>query len=455
MRAARSAAQGRDSPSHAAERCGSRLYISLSRPSRDADTPPAAPSSPALDPAPARERGASDGDLKPAARSDPPVSVVPEDVGAPVEANAVAEENHEPPDCAAAAAPDGPPGGASAADPFAAGFLAATAYHSNQMRGMLNDAYAAGVVNGNASLPLADARRGNGVAAGTAAADLRALGHLQRAGRGQGALPPAVSAAVAARARGHPDIAALRAAAHTGALYEGPGVALAAAHRAAAEARGLEMLPQGPLDGARLHPRGYPGAAASLGENISDYYGPGVAAAGAGVRGHEMPSPGTLSDALLRSQGHPGVTAALRTDADVLRGRRDSVARLVEAAAGVRGLEMRPPGTLSNGHVHLQGQPGFATALGADTRSLYGAGTTVADIPGLEMPLAGSLNDPRLRLQGNLDVVDRLGTEANLLFGASIATADARNLEMANPGSASNQALQRLQQLRAYRAQFE
>ena len=135
----------------------------------------------------------SNGDLKPTARPDPPVLVVPEDVGTPVEANAVGEENHEPPDCAEAAVPDAPPGGASAADPFAAGFLAATAYHSNQMR----------VVNRNASLPLADACRGNVVAAGTAAEDLRALGHLQNAERGQGALTPVVSAAVAACARGH------------------------------------------------------------------------------------------------------------------------------------------------------------------------------------------------------------------------------------------------------------
>ena len=202
MRAARSAAQGRDSSSHAAERCGSRLCILLSRPSRDTDTPSAAPSSLAPDPVPAHERGASDGDLKPA-RPDPPVSVVPEDVGTPVEANAVGEKNHEPPNCAEAAAPDAPPGGASAADPFAAGFLAATAYHSNQMRGMLNNAYAAGVVSGDASLPLADACRSNGVAAVTAAADLHALGHLPRAERGQGALPPVVSAAVAACARGH------------------------------------------------------------------------------------------------------------------------------------------------------------------------------------------------------------------------------------------------------------
>ena len=107
MRAARSAAQGRDSPSHAAERCGSRLCISLSRHSRDADTPPAAPSSLAPDPALAHERGASDEDLKPAARPDPLVSVVLKDVGAPVEANAVDEENHEPPDCGGARRPPG------------------------------------------------------------------------------------------------------------------------------------------------------------------------------------------------------------------------------------------------------------------------------------------------------------------------------------------------------------
>ena len=158
VRAARSAAPGRDSPSHAAERCSSRLCISLSRPSRDADTPPAVPSSPA----PARERGASDGHLKPA-RPDPPVSV-----GRRTTSPRTALRRRRPKAPRAALLRPTP-----------------------------------SPVNGNASLPLADARRGNGVAAGTAAVDLRALGHLQRAGRGQGALPPVVSANFAARARGH------------------------------------------------------------------------------------------------------------------------------------------------------------------------------------------------------------------------------------------------------------
>merc|ERR1711865_313967 len=154
--------------------------------------------------------------------------------------------------------------------------------------------------------------------------------------------------------------------------------------------------------------------------------------------------------------GHPDVAATLRADTDVRCGPGDSITRIIEAAAGVRGLEMALPGTLSNSHLRLQGQPDFATALGAEARSLCGtriAATSTfgaaADIPGLEMPLADSLNDTRLRLQGNLDVSDSLGTEANLLFGPGIAMPDTCSLKMTSPGSASNQALQRLQQLRA------